>query len=272
MTDFDFKPKLLIVGRSASGKDTLANTLHDTFGLKPVMSCTTRPPRNDQDESHIFVDDVEADSMIPKAVAVTEINHARYFAMPHQVKKSDYYIIDPKGVKDITTAMPNTPFIIVYVMADEEKRLAAARSRAKEYDSNESIVEREESENERFTQFESYLLNGRSPAIEDMSDLPANVIGVSIVTNDYDWLTMETIATEVYASFKLASDVCTWTENVMDAMNEEPDFDSISGIQFNPTTPLAETIGSILAVPDMFYHIVQANALAEAVKHVKSHA
>mgnify|MGYP000358188025 FL=1 len=48
----------LIVGRTAAGKDTFAKILEE-YDLKIVKSRTTRPKRDANDDSHIFVKDVE---------------------------------------------------------------------------------------------------------------------------------------------------------------------------------------------------------------------
>ena len=252
--------KILIVGRSASGKDALASILHSIYNLEPVLSCTTRPQRNADDDSHIFVNDDEADLMIPKAVAVTNIDHARYFAMPHQVEAADYYIIDPNGIDDVTRMMPDTAFTIVYVATDETQRIEAARARAKEYDSNESIVEREHAEKERFDRFEGFLLRGETPEFE----LAPNVANVIVVRNDYEPDTLYRSAAEVYATRNVCNDIAHDLETIMDYYHTEPDFESISPVKLGGT-PISELIGTVASDPNnLFFAVKETAARCEA--------
>ena len=53
------KPLFLFVGRSSSGKTTIANILEERYGYKQVQSYTTRPPRYEGEVGHIFVNENE---------------------------------------------------------------------------------------------------------------------------------------------------------------------------------------------------------------------
>ena len=54
-----YKPLFLFVGRSASGKTTIADMLAKEHGYKQVESYTTRKPRFDGERGHIFVSEEE---------------------------------------------------------------------------------------------------------------------------------------------------------------------------------------------------------------------
>ena len=45
---------LLVLGRTASGKDSLVNKLCERTNLKSVTSYTTRPRRTNEGDTHIF--------------------------------------------------------------------------------------------------------------------------------------------------------------------------------------------------------------------------
>lgn len=109
----------LIVGRTAAGKDTFAKMLEE-YDLKTVKSRTTRPKRDANDTSHIFVKDVE-----DGALARNTICGHDYYVLPEDIKGKDVYIVDPKGVFDIAKAMPSTAFTIVFIDADYEVRKEA---------------------------------------------------------------------------------------------------------------------------------------------------
>lgn len=88
---------VLLIGPSGSGKTTIANYLHDTYGWNAVSSYTTRPPRYDGEEGHIFVTDEEFDKLT-NIIAYTEFDGHRYCATADQIDQRDLYIVDVDGV------------------------------------------------------------------------------------------------------------------------------------------------------------------------------
>lgn len=86
----------LIVGRSGSGKTTIASMLEKQRGFKLLQSYTTRPPRVQNETGHIFVSDDEFDRL-QNIVAYTEFDGFRYCATKEQIDDADLYIIDPDG-------------------------------------------------------------------------------------------------------------------------------------------------------------------------------
>ena len=88
--------QLFIIGRSGRGKDTLANYLADKKGMKVLKSYTTREPKFEGEDSHIFISEDEVDNY-PNKVASTVLNDTIYFATQEQYDDSDIYIIDPYG-------------------------------------------------------------------------------------------------------------------------------------------------------------------------------
>ena len=113
--------KTLILGRSAVGKDYLADKLSKKFGLKGVKSKTTRPIRFLHEDTHVFVNQETADKETNK-VAETKINGYTYYATKEDVDKADYYIIDPLGLYQLVENMPETRFHVVYIICPDELR------------------------------------------------------------------------------------------------------------------------------------------------------
>lgn len=86
----------LIVGASGSGKTTIVSELEKRYGLKSIMSYTTRKPRYENESGHIFV----AESDMPQSsemVAYTYYNANHYWATQQQADVCDLYIVDPSG-------------------------------------------------------------------------------------------------------------------------------------------------------------------------------
>ena len=57
------KPLFLFVGRSASGKSTIADLLVKQYAYKQVWSYTTRKPRYDGEPNHIFISKEEFNNL-----------------------------------------------------------------------------------------------------------------------------------------------------------------------------------------------------------------
>lgn len=146
--------KTLILGRSAVGKDYLADKLSKKFGLKGVKSKTTRPIRFLHEDTHVFVNQETADKEINK-VAETKINGYTYYATEEDVEKADYYIIDPLGLYQLVDNMPETRFHVVYIICPDELRCKRFMERGKT--TAEEFYERNNAEKERFDEFEHTL-------------------------------------------------------------------------------------------------------------------
>ena len=155
--------KLLIVGRTSTGKDTLRNILEQDYGLNFVKSYATRPKRSASENTHLFLSKEEA-AAIPETdkVARTIIGEYEYFATRKQVEDADAYIVDPKGLDVLTANMPDTIFEILYLTAadkETQKEMAIRRSD----DPEKAVLEfekRTKDEDDQFTDFENRIKNG----------------------------------------------------------------------------------------------------------------
>lgn len=94
------KPLFLFIGKSASGKTTIANMLEERRGMKQVQSYTTRPPRFEGETGHRFIAD-EKCFELKDIVASTLYNGYWYCATLEQVNESDIYVIDVVGAKEL---------------------------------------------------------------------------------------------------------------------------------------------------------------------------
>ena len=94
------KSLFLFVGKSASGKSTIANLLEQKYGYKQVQSYTTRPPRYDGEPGHIFVTKEEF-SNLGELAAYTLYNGNEYGTTFKQLEECDIYVIDVPGVETL---------------------------------------------------------------------------------------------------------------------------------------------------------------------------
>ena len=132
-------PLFLLVGKSASGKSTLANLLEVRLGLRQLQSYTTRAPRFEGESGHTFISNAEFDALTD-VVAYTEYNGNRYCTTKEQLDNSDIYVIDVDGV-DYLFRKYNTDrkIIVVYFDTSILTRIKRMRHRG---DSDSQIISR----------------------------------------------------------------------------------------------------------------------------------
>lgn len=112
----DKKTIFLILGQTASGKDSLVNAMcqidkhpiQDMFGdiwfqgkYKQLISYTTRPRRKNEGDTHIFIQPNEVEQYKDQIIAYTKIGDYEYFATKDQLKECDFYIIDYMGIQTL---------------------------------------------------------------------------------------------------------------------------------------------------------------------------
>lgn len=105
---------ILLVGKSGSGKTTIAKNL-EHYGLKQVQSYTTRKPRYDGEIGHTFITMAEYMKLHDK-VAFTYFNNQYYCATQQQCDNADIYVIDPHGIESFKRNYHgNKKWITVYL-------------------------------------------------------------------------------------------------------------------------------------------------------------
>lgn len=132
-------PLYLFVGKSASGKTTIANML-EANGYAQVNSYTTRPPRYEGEIGHTFVTDEEYDKL-ENIMASTLYNGYRYCTTLDQLQKVDIYVVDIEGVRTLMENydLLNRPIYIVLFEAGVYQRIHRMMDRG---DSDTQIVGR----------------------------------------------------------------------------------------------------------------------------------
>ena len=116
-------PLYLLVGKSASGKSTIATLLEKMYGHKQVNSYTTRKPRHPEETGHIFVTEEEFDKL-GELVAFTEYNMHRYGVTYEQLEQCDLYVVDVPGVASLLNNLYGSrPICIIYFDAAVSTRI-----------------------------------------------------------------------------------------------------------------------------------------------------
>lgn len=145
--------KILLIGKTATGKDTIANELCKRYGYKLAKSHTTRPKRKNEGETHYFISEENyAKYNSEQRLAETTINGYHYFLTPKIIEESDIIIVEPYGLDALIDYFEHDVFLVVQIKADKRDRKKAYKKRK----SNISFAERTAAEHERFKNFNMY--------------------------------------------------------------------------------------------------------------------
>lgn len=120
---------LLIIGRTASGKDSLVNKLCERTNFTQVLSYSTRDRRDNEGETHRFVTEEVYNTMLANGeVAVdTNIDGNYYWATIEQLYENDIYILDYIGLKKLQQLnLPNLRLVSVFINTPDEIRKTRA--------------------------------------------------------------------------------------------------------------------------------------------------
>ena len=116
---------LCLMGKTASGKDTLANKLCERTGLHNIVSYTTRPRRTNEGDTHIFISDDEYQVLenSGRIATFTQIGQYKYCCTIDQLYDGDVYVIDPVGVQNLRKLnLPNVRLVTIYVNTPDDIR------------------------------------------------------------------------------------------------------------------------------------------------------
>ena len=153
---------LILIGKTASGKDKTVSELVSKHGFKKVITYTTRPMRKGekQDITYHYISEEEFKQKIEDGFFAewksynTEFGTWYYGSALEDLEKADdksVIILTPDGYRDVKSKFPNKNIICIYIYANNEtmkKRLI------KRGDNKEEAERRILHDNEDFKGFE----------------------------------------------------------------------------------------------------------------------
>lgn len=126
--------KIILLGKGAGGKDFLKKALIDNYGYKAAVSCTTRPPRENEVDGidyHFITEDLFQEMI--KNNQFKEYNCFGANKWYYGTRISDFdsatvFIMTPSGIKALTPA-ERSEFYVVYLDIAEDVRRTRLMSR-----------------------------------------------------------------------------------------------------------------------------------------------
>ena len=120
------KTVICLLGKTNTGKDTIASYIGKKYGINAVCSYTTRPKRDYEVDGvqHYFLTKQEFDKLreSSKVIAYTKFPVTNYeYCVTLEQLTDDYtiYIINPDGLKDLKAFEDQLRLISVYISCNE---------------------------------------------------------------------------------------------------------------------------------------------------------
>jgi guanylate kinase len=172
--DSSKREKLILLGKSGSGKDYLLRKLTEK-GLKPGLKWTTRPPRKHEIQgitynfvdSDLFKSSIEADEFLCHQTFIVtpegkEPETWHYGLTKDEFNLSQVFIMTPGEFENITPELRKECFV-VYLDIDRVTRKFRIQGRG---DKNDSVERRLDADEEDFKSFSDYDLRVTDPDFE----------------------------------------------------------------------------------------------------------
>lgn len=126
----------VFMGPSGSGKTTIVGELCRRYGYKTVESYTTRAPRIEDEQGHIFVSKAEYDALENKVASVC-YSGDYYTLTKDQLDECDLVVLEPSAVDDLKRN--HIAFKVIYIDVSEKERTVRMKRRK---DTSEKIQQR----------------------------------------------------------------------------------------------------------------------------------
>ena len=120
---------IILVGKSASGKTYLANKLSENFRYEKIVTCTTRPIRQNEEDGvdYFFLDDATFEEYKEegKLVCTTNYNGWNYGLPIDELNKDNkILIIEPIGFYELMSIIPGKiDYTSFYIDCPDRERL-----------------------------------------------------------------------------------------------------------------------------------------------------
>lgn len=120
------KSFIFIVGKTSSGKDTIARYITSKYGIKPICSYTTRPKRENETDGveHYFISAFEMNRIRENesVLAYVKFHNGVEYCSTIQGMTDDrmLYIIDPDGIEYFRSLYDSIKYKIIYVDLEED--------------------------------------------------------------------------------------------------------------------------------------------------------
>ena len=152
--------KIFIIGKTNTGKDTIARKLAEDFDLKVLASYTDIPKRVDQTEGveHTFISEEEMTNILEgdDVFASYITKRGRYCSTIGQINDCDIYVINPDSLVAAYDKFPEVVANSIVIYLKTPYAIRKIRS-LKRQDDIEAFLKRVKDEAREFNNFEACI-------------------------------------------------------------------------------------------------------------------
>ena len=112
----------VIIGKSGSGKTTLCDLIESRLGVPQIRTYTTKPPRSELDDSHIW-SDIECykqDEHFDNILCQTRFGIHTYWTRKDQIQGVQTLVVDVNGLNKLYET--NLKLVVINLVADDDTR------------------------------------------------------------------------------------------------------------------------------------------------------
>lgn len=175
---------VLLMGKSGSGKTTIANVLNKKYGWTAIQSYTTRAPRCLGETGHIFVTDEEF-NQLTDFVAYTEFAGNKYCATAQQVEENQIYIIDPDGCEYFLQAYKGDKLVMpIGIFCQEEKLFERMIARGDSFSNASARIEHDRKKFSKMDDMAACFIDSNSYTPKENADLIHWMVTKAVMNNN----------------------------------------------------------------------------------------
>lgn len=124
----------ILMGKSASGKDTILKYLRDNYDYKPIVSITTRPARDGEVDGvdYVFTNPKLFETLIATNQLIEWRTYNTWYYGTRKIIPDDsnyVVVLDKFGAKNFINHFGESNTTVIFVCADEHIRRIRAESR-----------------------------------------------------------------------------------------------------------------------------------------------
>lgn len=150
---------IAIVGKTSTGKDSVVGYIRAAYGIKPIVSYTTREKRECEENGreHYFISEEEMDELLKDkssllAYSKSKLTNIQYCTSMKDIPEDSVftYVINPNALEELLQAHPEIDVTSILLTLDERVILRRAIRRG---DGVKTIQKRLESERDEFDSY-----------------------------------------------------------------------------------------------------------------------
>ena len=134
-----------LIGKSGTGKSTVMQALHDTYGYTIAQSYTDRAKRTSDEQGHVFLSPAEFDAL-SGLILPRSSQDGRYGMTEEMLDKSELIVLDYLGTQELLQTYTKRPVHVIGLHADTRTRIVRIDGRGNTFQERRKRLSSDEHE------------------------------------------------------------------------------------------------------------------------------